>query len=222
MIWNQLLAGSGPDAQAPGARACRNSSSCRLSPIDGFYPPYVIGAYWDVLTANVVRQFPHAARTHHAQRRHGVLPQHQGKPQGRRQRPAARRELRARGHAALHHRAVRTQSGRHAATRRQQPAHRNLRPERHHESRARVHRLRLGLSGEWRHLHQCGLARLRRAQHALRNEPDVVQPGQPLEPGGDVSSARPFPRTRRAPRRCASRSTGCSTMRTPARSSRGR
>ncbi len=29
MIWNQLLAGSGPDAQAAGARACRNSSSFR-------------------------------------------------------------------------------------------------------------------------------------------------------------------------------------------------
>ena len=85
-----------------------------LSPIDGFYPPYVIAAYWDVLRANALRQFPHAARADHAQRRHGLLPQHQGQPQGRRQRPPARRELRARGHAALHHRAVRAQCRRHA------------------------------------------------------------------------------------------------------------
>ena len=28
-----------------------------MSPIDGFYPPYVIGAYWDVLTANAYGNF---------------------------------------------------------------------------------------------------------------------------------------------------------------------
>ena len=81
---------------------------------------------------------------------------------------------------------LRAQSRRHAAARRQQPAHRDLRPERHHQPGARVHGLRLGLPGERRHVHQRGLARLRRAEHALRHQPDVVQPEQPLEPRGEL------------------------------------
>ncbi len=51
MIWNQLLAG--PDQMRKRmALALSEFFVVSLSPIDGFYPPYVIGAYWDVLTAN--------------------------------------------------------------------------------------------------------------------------------------------------------------------------
>ena len=76
---------------------------------------------------------------------------------------------------------------------------RDLRPERHHEPGARVHGLRLGLPVERRHVHQRGLARLRRAQHALRHEPDDVPRQQSFDAGGDASSARPFRRTRAGP-----------------------
>ena len=56
MIWNQLLAG--PDQMRKRlALALSEFFVVSLSPIDGFYPPYVIGAYWDVLTANVHGNF---------------------------------------------------------------------------------------------------------------------------------------------------------------------
>ena len=56
MIWNQLLAG--PDQMRKRlALALSEFFVVSLSPIDGFYPPYVIGAYWDVLTANVYGNF---------------------------------------------------------------------------------------------------------------------------------------------------------------------
>ncbi len=51
MIWNQLLAG--PDQMRKRvALALSEFFVVSLSPIDGFYPPYVIGAYWDLLCAN--------------------------------------------------------------------------------------------------------------------------------------------------------------------------
>jgi len=56
MIWNQLLAG--PDQLRKRlALALSEFFVVSLSPIDGFYPPYVIGAYWDVLTANCFGSF---------------------------------------------------------------------------------------------------------------------------------------------------------------------
>jgi uncharacterized protein (DUF1800 family) len=56
MIWNQLL--TGPDQPRKRmALALSEFFVVSLSPIDGFYPPYVIGAYWDVLTANAFGNF---------------------------------------------------------------------------------------------------------------------------------------------------------------------
>jgi len=56
MIWNQLLAG--PDQMRKRiALALSEYFVVSLSPIDGFFPPYVIGAYWDVLTANAFGNF---------------------------------------------------------------------------------------------------------------------------------------------------------------------
>jgi len=56
MIWNQLLAG--PDEMRKRlALALSEFFVVSLSPIDGFYPPYVIGAYWDVLTSNAFGNF---------------------------------------------------------------------------------------------------------------------------------------------------------------------
>ena len=106
--------------------------------------------------------------------------------------------------------------------RRQQQARRDLRPERRHQPRARVHRLRLGLSIQWRHVHERRLARLRRAEHALRHQPDAFRRQQSFQAGGDLSRHERSRRTRPARMRCASRSTGCSITPTPARSSRGR
>jgi uncharacterized protein (DUF1800 family) len=56
MIWNQLLAG--PDQMRKRlAFALSEFFVVSLSPIDGFFPPYVIAAYWDVLTANTYGNF---------------------------------------------------------------------------------------------------------------------------------------------------------------------
>jgi len=56
MIWNQLLAG--PDQMRKRlAFALSQFFVVSLSPIDGFYPPYVIGAYWDLLTSNCFGNF---------------------------------------------------------------------------------------------------------------------------------------------------------------------
>ena len=56
MIWNQLLAG--PDQMRKRmALALSEFFVVSLSPIDGFYPPYVIAGYWDVLCANAFGNF---------------------------------------------------------------------------------------------------------------------------------------------------------------------
>jgi uncharacterized protein (DUF1800 family) len=56
MIWNQLLAG--PDQMRKRvALALSEFFVVSLSPIDGFYPPYVIAAYWDLLCANAFGNF---------------------------------------------------------------------------------------------------------------------------------------------------------------------
>jgi uncharacterized protein (DUF1800 family) len=56
MIWNQLLAGT-DQMRKRIALALTEFFVVSLSPIDGFYPPYVIGAYWDLLTANSFGNF---------------------------------------------------------------------------------------------------------------------------------------------------------------------
>jgi len=56
MIWNQLLAG--PDqVRKRLALALSEFFVVSLAPIDGFYPPYMIAAYWDLLTGNVFGNF---------------------------------------------------------------------------------------------------------------------------------------------------------------------
>jgi uncharacterized protein (DUF1800 family) len=56
MAWNQLLAG--PDQMRKRiALALSEFFVVSLSPIDGFYPPYVIAAYWDALCANAFGNF---------------------------------------------------------------------------------------------------------------------------------------------------------------------
>jgi uncharacterized protein (DUF1800 family) len=56
MIWNQLLAGPDQMRKRIGL-ALSEFFVVSLSPIDGFYPPYVIGAYWDLLCANAYGNF---------------------------------------------------------------------------------------------------------------------------------------------------------------------
>lgn len=56
MIWNQLL--TAPDQLRK--RIALALSECfvvSLSPIDGFWPPYMIAAYWDVLVSNAFGNF---------------------------------------------------------------------------------------------------------------------------------------------------------------------
>jgi uncharacterized protein (DUF1800 family) len=56
MIWNQLLAG--PDQMRKRmALALSEFFVVSLSPIDGFYPPYVIAAYWDTLCQHAFGNF---------------------------------------------------------------------------------------------------------------------------------------------------------------------
>jgi len=56
MIWNQLLAG--PDQMRRRiALALSELFVVSLTPINTFYPPYFIAAYWDVLTANAFGNF---------------------------------------------------------------------------------------------------------------------------------------------------------------------
>lgn len=56
MIWNQLLAG--PDQMRKRvALALSEFFVVSLTPIDGFYPPYKIAAYWDLLTGNAFGNF---------------------------------------------------------------------------------------------------------------------------------------------------------------------
>jgi uncharacterized protein (DUF1800 family) len=56
MIWNQLF--TGPDQMRKRmALALSEYFVVSLNPIDGFYPPYLIAAYWDELTANAFGNF---------------------------------------------------------------------------------------------------------------------------------------------------------------------
>ena len=56
MIWNQLLTGA-DQMRKRVALALSEYFVVSLTPIDGFYPPYMIGAYWDVLTAYAFSNF---------------------------------------------------------------------------------------------------------------------------------------------------------------------
>ena len=56
MIWNQLLAA--PDQlRKRMALALSEFFVVSLTPIDGFWPPYMIATYWDLLVANVYGNF---------------------------------------------------------------------------------------------------------------------------------------------------------------------
>lgn len=56
MIWNQLIAG--PDQMRKRvALALSEQFVVSLTPINVFYPPYLIAAYWDVLTAHAFGNF---------------------------------------------------------------------------------------------------------------------------------------------------------------------
>lgn len=56
MIWNQLLTGA-DQMRKRMALALSEFFVVSLSPIDGFYPPYMIAAYWDLLTAGAFGNF---------------------------------------------------------------------------------------------------------------------------------------------------------------------
>ena len=51
----------------------------------------------------------------------------------------------------------------------------NLRPGRRHQSRARVHRLQLGLSIQWRHVHARLVGTKSGTEHASRHQPHAFQ-----------------------------------------------
>src|SRR5262249_20609126 len=56
MIWNQLL--TAPDQMRKRmAMALSEFFVVSLSPIDGFYPPYMIAAYWDLLNTHAFGNF---------------------------------------------------------------------------------------------------------------------------------------------------------------------
>lgn len=56
MIWSQLLSGQ-DQMRKRLALALSEFFVVSLTPIDGFYPPYVIAAYWDLLCANAFGNF---------------------------------------------------------------------------------------------------------------------------------------------------------------------
>jgi uncharacterized protein (DUF1800 family) len=56
MIWSQLLSGQ-DQMRKRLALAMSEFFVVSLTPIDGFYPPYVIAAYWDLLCANAFGNF---------------------------------------------------------------------------------------------------------------------------------------------------------------------
>ncbi len=56
MIWNQLLAG-GNEVRKRMSLALSEFFVVSLSPIDGFYPPYMIAAYWDLLNEHAFGNF---------------------------------------------------------------------------------------------------------------------------------------------------------------------
>ncbi len=152
MIWNQLLAG--PDQMRKRmALALSEFFVVSLSPIDGFYPPYVIGAYWDVLSANAFGNFRTLLERITLNAGMGFFLNTKGNlkedANGRQPDENYAREVMQLFTIGLYE--LNPDGTRPA--RRQQPAHRNLRPERHHQPGARVHRLRLGLPIQRRHVH---------------------------------------------------------------------
>ena len=175
MIWNQLLAGSGPDAQAHRARAVgilRRVAEPDRRVLSAVRDRRVLGrAVRELLTATSAR----CSSSITLNAGMGFFLNTKGNlkedANGRQPDENYAREVMQLFTIGLYELNA---DGTLPARRQQQPD-RDLRPERHHQSRARVHGLRLGLSIERRHVHQRGLARLRRAQHALRHEPDEVQ-----------------------------------------------
>ena len=186
MIWNQLIAG--PDQMRKRmALAMSEMFVVSLSAFNTFWPAYLIAAYWDAAHGPCLRQFPPAARGADAQCRHGLLPQYARQSQGRLPWPAARRELRARSDAALHDRSLPAQSRWHAQARCRQPAAGILRPGRRHQPRARLHRLQLRLSIQWRHVHFRRVGAESDTEHALRHQPHAFYSQQSFHAGGELS-----------------------------------
>ncbi len=56
MSWRMMMTGA-DQVRKRFSLALSEMMVASLSPIDGFYPPYVIGAYWDLLNANVFGNF---------------------------------------------------------------------------------------------------------------------------------------------------------------------
>ena len=56
MAWRMMMTGD-DQVRKRLSLALSEMMVTSLSPIDGFYPPYVIGAYWDLLNANVFGNF---------------------------------------------------------------------------------------------------------------------------------------------------------------------
>ena len=186
MIWNQLIAG--PDQMRKRmALAMSEMFVVSFTAFTSLYPSCLIAAYWDVLTAHAFGNFRQLLEALTLNAGDGHLSQHPGQSQGRLARPSARRELRARGDAALHDRPVRAQSGWHAQARCRQQAGGNLQPGRRYQSRACLHRLRLGLSIQWRHDHVRFVGKKPGAEHALRHQPHAIHLQQAFHVGGEFS-----------------------------------
>ncbi len=173
MIWNQLLAG--PDQMRKRlAFALSEFFVVSLSPIDGFYPPYVIAAYWDLLTDHAFGNFRTLLERITLNAGMGFFLNTKGNlkedANGRQPDENYAREVMQLFTIGLYELNA---DGTPRLDANNQPD-RDLRPERHHQPGARVHGLRLGLPVERRHVHQRDLARLRRAQHAFRHQPHVV------------------------------------------------
>ena len=89
MIWNQLLAG--PDQMRKRmALALSELFVVSLTPINTLYPPYMIAAYWDVLTAHAFGNFRQLLDALTLNAGDGFLSQYQGQSQGKLTWPAAR------------------------------------------------------------------------------------------------------------------------------------
>ena len=186
MIWNQLLAG--PDQMRKRfAFALSEFFVVSLSPIDGFYPPYVIAAYWDVLCANAYGNFRTLLEAITLNAGMGFFLNTKGNlkedANGRQPDENYAREVMQLFTIGLY----------------ELNADGTLRLDANNNpietyGQSDITNLARVFTGyDWDYLanggnvHQRGLARLRRAEHALRDQQDVVQPGQPFEPRGDVS-----------------------------------
>ena len=174
MIWNQLLAG--PDQMRKRiALALSEFFVVSLSPIDGFYPPYVIGAYWDVLRANAFGNFRTLLERITLNAGMGFFLNTKGNlkedANGRQPDENYAREVMQLFTIGLYEL---NPDGTPRLDANNQPI------ETYGQSDiTNLARVFTGYDWDYlverRHVHQRGLARLRRAEHALRHQPDAVQ-----------------------------------------------